>query len=134
MKKTFLQELMSDHEGRRLYFREDLIFEVSEAICRTMQEKGVSRAELAKRLNVSKSNITQLLSGNHNMRLTSVADLLYALDMKLKVTPEPLRVEEILEISGGATECDWTLIGSPTSTEAEFQADEEEAIRYAQAA
>ena len=45
MKKTFIQELMSDHEGRRLYFREDLIFEVTEVICKTMQEKGISTKE-----------------------------------------------------------------------------------------
>jgi transcriptional regulator with XRE-family HTH domain len=136
MKKTFFQELMSDHEGRRLYFREDLIFEITEVICRTMQEKGVSKTQLAKLLNVSKSNITQLLSGDHNMRLTSVADLLYALDVKLKVTTERIQVEGILETYAAPTECNWSLIEGPPVPKVEFEVDEEEEVmaQYVQVA
>ena len=97
MAKTFIEKLMSDDKGRKLYFREDLIFEITEAIYRVMEEKGVSKAELAKRAGVSKSNITQLLSGDHNMRLTTVADLLYSLDSKLEVSVAPLDLDNVLE-------------------------------------
>jgi transcriptional regulator with XRE-family HTH domain len=97
MAETFIQKLMSDEEGRKLYFREDLIFEVTEAISQTMAEKGVNKAELSRLAGVSKSNITQLLSGDQNMRLTTVADLLYALDSKLAVSAVPLDIDRILE-------------------------------------
>lgn len=97
MAETFIQKLMSDEEGRKLYFREDLIFEVTEAISQAMEEKGVNKAELSRLAGVSKSNITQLLSGDQNMRLTTVADLLYALDSKLAVSAVPLDVDSILE-------------------------------------
>jgi predicted transcriptional regulator len=97
MAETFIQKLMSDEEGRRLYFREDLIFEVTEAISQTMEEKGLNKADLSRLAGVSKSNITQLLSGDQNMRLTTVADLLYALDSKLVVSAVPLDIDNILE-------------------------------------
>lgn len=97
MTKTFIQELMSDDAGRKLYFREDLIFEVTETISRVMQEKGVTKAVLSRLAGVSKSNITQLLSGDQNMRLTTVADLLYVLGSKLAVSVVPLDIDSILE-------------------------------------
>jgi len=95
MAKTFIQKLLSDEEGRKLYFREDLIFEITEEICKVMEEKGISKAELSRLAGVSKSNITQLLSGDHNMRLTTVADLLYALDSKMAVSAVPLDIDSI---------------------------------------
>lgn len=97
MTKTFIQKLMSLDDGRKLYFREDLIFEITEEICKVMEEKHVNKAELSRLAGVSKSNITQLLSGDQNMRLSTVADLLYALDSKLTVTAVPLDVDSILE-------------------------------------
>jgi len=111
MRDNFIRELLSDREGKKLYFREDLIFEVTEAICKVMEEKGISRAELAEIAGVSKSNITQLLSGDQNMRLTTVADLLFALDSRLEVTAVPVAIEmdSILESVGSASQADWTL-------------------------
>jgi len=97
MTKNFMEKLLSDDKTRKLYFREDLIFEVTEAISKVMEEKGVNKAKLSRLAGVSKSNITQLLSGDHNMRLTTVADLLYALDSKLAVTSVPLDVDSIVE-------------------------------------
>lgn len=97
MAKTFIEKLMSDDEGRKLYFREDLIFEITETICKVMDEKGINKTKLSRLAGVSKSNITQLLSGDHNMRLTTVADLLYALDAKLAVSAVPLDIDSILE-------------------------------------
>ena len=97
MAETFIQKLVSDEEGKKLYFREDLIFEITEAICKVMEEKQVSKADLSRLAGVSKSNITQLLSGDHNMRLTTVADLLYALDSKLTVSAVPFDIDSMLE-------------------------------------
>ncbi|MCX5638876.1 MAG: helix-turn-helix transcriptional regulator, partial [Planctomycetota bacterium] len=99
MTETFIQKLMSDDEGRKLYFREDLIFEITEAICKAMQEKHINKTELSRLAGVSKSNITQLLSGDHNMRLTTVADLLYALDSKLQVAAIPIDTDRVLGVS-----------------------------------
>lgn len=107
MAKTFIEKLISDHEGKKLYFREDLMFEVTETISRVMEEKGVNKTELSRLAGVSKSNITQLLSGDQNMRLTTVADLLYALDSKLQVSAVPLDTGSVLEMVTGAEEELW---------------------------
>lgn len=97
MAKTFIEKLMSDPEGSKLYFREDLIFEITETICKVMDEKGINKTKLSKLAGVSKSNITQLLSGDHNMRLTTIADLLYSLGSKLTVYAVPFDIDSIPE-------------------------------------
>ena len=136
MGDNFIKRLLSDREGQRLYFREDLIFEVTEAICKVMEEKNISRAELAEIAGVSKSNITQLLSGDQNMRLTTVADLLFALDSKLEVTAVPAAVEmdSILDSVRPNLQDDW-LAANVVQEAVEYgQIDERETKELAQAA
>ena len=118
MAETFIEKLMSDEEGRKLYFREDLIFEITEAICKVMHEKRINKAELSHLAGVSKSNITQLLSGDQNMRLSTVADLLYALDSKLAVTAVPLDIDSILE---DTTSDQWAPAMEATMRQSEYQ-------------
>ena len=129
MGDNFIRELLSDHEGQKLYFREDLIFEVTEAICRVMEEKGISKAELSRIAGVSKSNITQLLSGDHNMRLTTIADLLFALDARLEVTATPIGSElnSILESVTSVTQEDWTFVGGFATESSSYQTVQEQA-------
>jgi transcriptional regulator with XRE-family HTH domain len=124
MAKTFIEKLMSDDEGRKLYFREDLIFEITETIWKVMEEKGISKAELSRLAGVSKSNITQLLSGDHNMQLTTVADLLYTLDSKMVVSAVPLDIDNILE---SITFNPWTPAVELTVKQSEYQEINEEA-------
>jgi len=124
MDKTFLEKLMSDDEGRKLYFREDLIFEITEAISKAMKVKGVNKSDLSRLAGVSKSNITQLLSGDHNMRLTTVADLLYALDSKMAVSAVPLDMDSIIE---SITFNQWTPAVEITIKQSEYREIDEEA-------
>ena len=128
MGDNFIKRLLSDREGQRLYFREDLIFEVTEAICKTMEEKGVSRAELSRMAGVSKSNITQLLTGDHNMRLTTVADLLFALDSRLEVRPVPVDIEvsSILDSTASVAQDEWTFVGSVATQSCNYKAIQQE--------
>jgi transcriptional regulator with XRE-family HTH domain len=134
MATTFIQKLLSDDEGRKLYFREDLIFEITEAICKAMQEKHIKKAELSRLAGVSKSNITQLLSGDHNMRLTTVADLLYALDSKLQVAAIPIDTDRILEMATSTAD-DWSPAGEFGVKKSEYDSiDGHKSIRLTQAA
>lgn len=135
MAKSFVQKLVSDEEGRKLYFREDLIFEITEAICKTMHERHITKAELSRRAGVSKSNVTQLLSGDHNMRLTTVADLLYALGSKLQVSAVPSDTESILEMATPTVEDFWTPARDFVNRESEHhELDEREVTQLSQAA
>jgi transcriptional regulator with XRE-family HTH domain len=135
MGDNFIEKLLSDREGRKLYFREDLIFEVTEAICKTMEEKGISKAELSRMAGVSKSNITQLLSGDHNMRLTTVADLLFSLDSRLEVTAGPIEMDTVFDGITFARQEDWVLVGEFTAESFDYpRTDEKETEELAQAA
>ena len=135
MATTFIQKLLSDDEGRKLYFREDLIFEITEAICKAMEEKHIKKAELSRLAGVSKSNITQLLSGDHNMRLTTVADLLYALDSKLQVAAIPIDTDRILEMATSTADDLWIPAGEFGVKKSEYDSiDGHKSIRLIQAA
>ena len=128
MGDNFIEKLLSDREGRKLYFREDLIFEVTEAICKVMEDKGISKADLSRIAGVTKSNITQLLSGDHNMRLTTVADLLFALDARLQVRPVPVEIEvsSILDSTASVAQDDWTFVGSVATQSCSYKAIQQE--------
>jgi transcriptional regulator with XRE-family HTH domain len=74
---------------------EGLELEITETILGIMDEKGISRSELAKKLGVSKASITKLLNNGSNMtlrRLLSIADAL-----KCNVEINLLPTEELSE-------------------------------------
>jgi transcriptional regulator with XRE-family HTH domain len=56
------------------------IVELTEDICRLMEEKKVSRAELARRMGTSRAYVTKLLDGNANFTLATMVKVAMALD------------------------------------------------------
>jgi Helix-turn-helix len=53
--------------------QEHLILDVTEMIVELMNERGVTRSELADRLGKTKGHVSQLLSGSRNLTLLSSA-------------------------------------------------------------
>ncbi len=84
--KTQHDILMQDPEFRRLLSIESLVAEAAELIARLMAEQNVSKADLARRLNKSRSWVTQLLSGKANMTIRTLAEVTYALDAEVKLS------------------------------------------------
>ena len=78
-----------DANYERLVAEETLIVEATEEVCRVMEgedsEGGVTRKELADRLGRSKGFVTQLLSGERNLTLRTLADLAFALDRRVEI-------------------------------------------------
>jgi transcriptional regulator with XRE-family HTH domain len=68
-----------DVEYERLLAQEELILDATETIVALLEERGISRQELAARLGKSKSFVSQLLSGERNMTLRTLGDVGYAL-------------------------------------------------------
>jgi transcriptional regulator with XRE-family HTH domain len=62
------------------------LFRVTEDIQVAMEDKGVSKAELAQRLGKSKARISQLLGGSSNMTIGTLADIAFALGLTLDKT------------------------------------------------
>lgn len=81
----------------RLVAQETLIFEATEEICRVMgpdQDSGeVTRKQLAERLGKSKGFVTQVLGGDRNMTLRTLADFAGALGHRVTIKLEPIPAE-----------------------------------------
>jgi len=79
----FLEQWASRSEANaKLLAEEVLITEVTEAIWRAMEEAGLTKAELAKKMEATKGHVSQVLNGNRNMTLRTLADICFALDRK----------------------------------------------------
>jgi transcriptional regulator with XRE-family HTH domain len=80
-----MESLGDDREELRLFEQGRAIMDVTELICEIMEDQGVSRSELAERLETSKSNVTQTLDGTRNMTVRKISDILFELGHSLKV-------------------------------------------------
>lgn len=69
---------------------EALASHLTDLIAQVMDRTNVTRAELARRLGVSRAHITQTLSGERNMTLRTVAEALYELGHRLEARAVPL--------------------------------------------
>jgi antitoxin component HigA of HigAB toxin-antitoxin module len=69
----------------RAYAREELVYNVAEDLLIVMEDSGVSKAELSRRLGKSKSYVTQILGGARNMTLNTFSDICFALNFKPEV-------------------------------------------------
>jgi transcriptional regulator with XRE-family HTH domain len=99
MKEGLYYELVERFGIGRQMAEEGLILDVSQQLFEVMEEEGITKAELAKRLGCSKAYITKLLRGPSNMTLRKVAEVFHALGRVLKLKAVP--VDE---------ETDWELV------------------------
>ncbi|USE34103.1 helix-turn-helix transcriptional regulator [Endozoicomonas sp. SCSIO W0465] len=80
---SFFEDWANESESnKKVCAQEDLIMNVTEDILVIMEDKGISKAELARKLSKSRSYVSQVLDGARNMTLRSLADICYALDIK----------------------------------------------------
>ena len=67
---------------RRLLREEQLIVQVAEKLVETLERENVSRTELGRRLGKSKGFVSQILAGDKNLTLRTVADVCDALGFR----------------------------------------------------
>ena len=85
MLDNLIGELVKDDAGMRDFQAERLTLDVTERICQLMDEQGISRADLAALLGVTRSRITNLLSGQANMTLRTMSDAFHAIGRAVHV-------------------------------------------------
>ena len=66
--------------------RGSYLFRVTEDILVAMEDLGISKSEMAKKLGISKSRISQLLKGSSNMTIGTLSDIAYELGLNLDKT------------------------------------------------
>src|SRR4030042_4320783 len=89
MKRGLYYELVERFGRERQMAEEGLILDVSQQLFEVMEKDGVTKAELAKRLDCSKAVVTKLRRGPSNMTLRKVAEVFHALGCVLKLKAVP---------------------------------------------
>lgn len=72
------------------YWVEEMRFAFSDEVGRMMEERGVTRAELARRLNSSPAYVTRLFHATFNPTLLTLAKVAVALDAKVALHLSPV--------------------------------------------
>jgi predicted RNase H-like HicB family nuclease/DNA-binding Xre family transcriptional regulator len=83
--ETWLQSNLRKVAGRVGYETERLMIGINEEIVKQMEVQGVTRTELAERLNVDKAQITRMLNGSSNMTLKTLVSVASALGCRVSV-------------------------------------------------
>jgi len=78
--------LLAKYEQDADYVLGGLKVEMSEKIYAAMENRGVSQAELARRLGKSRAYITKILQGNVNFTIETLSKISQALDCELNFT------------------------------------------------
>ncbi len=84
MTETLIEKLTKTPEGRRLFQRERTELDMTELVCKVMDEQGVSRAKLAKRLSTQEWCIDKLLDGSIEFDLRQWSDVFFALGREVR--------------------------------------------------
>lgn len=77
----FLNQWMGSSEAnKRLVAQETLILETTEALWALLEAAGITKSELAERMETTKGYVSQVLSGGRNMTLRTLSDICFALN------------------------------------------------------
>jgi plasmid maintenance system antidote protein VapI len=74
------RQMFQEAESHADYWIDGPIREFTEDLTRLMEEQGVNRAELARRMGTSRAYITKMLGGNANFTLLTMVKLAMALE------------------------------------------------------
>jgi transcriptional regulator with XRE-family HTH domain len=92
MSKTLVEKYVEDAEHMRLFQQERSIYEVTAMLESLLEQQGVNRTELARRLGRTKGWVTQLLDGEGNKTIRTVADVCAVLGQEFCSFHRPIRI------------------------------------------
>ncbi|MCC5830872.1 MAG: helix-turn-helix transcriptional regulator [Phycisphaeraceae bacterium] len=84
-----VERFQKDAQANRLLAQEQTIVELTVEICRLMEQQGINRTELSRRLGRTKGQVSQMLGGGRNLTLRTLSDLLLALGRSLEPMTRP---------------------------------------------
>lgn len=87
-RRVDLGELVGEYESAEVRTFEHAL-SISEYALYVMEQRGMSRTQLARRMGKSKSQVTRMLSARTNMTLKSISELEVALGVDLISSPSP---------------------------------------------
>ena len=75
----------SSTRSRRLLREEELILQVTEALSEAIEQGGITKVELARRLGKTKGFVSQILAGGRNLTLRTIADVADAMECRVQL-------------------------------------------------
>jgi transcriptional regulator with XRE-family HTH domain len=98
-REKWFSEAVTEYKNDVDYLTEVAILDFTEKIVAKMKEQDLSRAELAKRLGVSKAFITKVLGGYPNLTIRSMVSFANALgcDLSLEILQQGFRANRIYQ-------------------------------------
>ncbi len=90
------EELFSEVEKTVEYKQESIAIDIGVNVHDRLRELGLKRADLAKKMSVSRSYVSQILGGKPNMTLATIVKLADALRMELQIRLVSRRTPSIL--------------------------------------
>ncbi len=81
---------LADPEVRRVFEEEVLQGETTDTLLGLLTSLGLTRRELAGRLGVTPGRVSQILSGDENLTIRSLAALGWALGIRFDLHPTPM--------------------------------------------
>ncbi len=88
----------TDTVAVRLEKQEQLLFDATELVSRAMEQQGVSKSELARRIGKSKAYVTQVLGGKTNMTLRTLSDLAAAVGYDVELAAINLQSSQTVQV------------------------------------
>ena len=82
---TTIHERIQERGEQREYAQDKLLEDVTEELLFELENRGLTKADLASLLGKSKPFVTRLLNGDHNMTLRTLADVCYVLGVNPQV-------------------------------------------------
>jgi transcriptional regulator with XRE-family HTH domain len=103
-----LSEQRSTELEAQLAFEQELLTgSVIDVLTALLEASGISRRELAERLDVTEGRVSQILSGRENLTLRSLATLGWALGLRFHLAPIELDQRAGTPAEGDAPAPDW---------------------------
>lgn len=92
--KGWLEESMADPEFQSAYAREEAIEYFLTAIEAAMRDRGISRAELARRMGISPPAVTQMFQRTGNLSAETMVDMARHVGARVRFVLEPWSTEQ----------------------------------------
>jgi transcriptional regulator with XRE-family HTH domain len=84
-----LLHAFKEAENTADYQLESVVIDLTEQICEIMEAKGISRADLARKLDKSRAWVTKVLRGDQNLTLKTVVDVFWELGYRIEFESHP---------------------------------------------
>ncbi len=86
-----LQDWIDEFQGDPDYEFTKVAIDIGEQIVARMEERGMTQADLAREIGVSRARISQILRGNDNLTLKSIVAVAIGLDCRVDLQLKPAR-------------------------------------------